>query len=128
MRSQNNQGFGLVEVMVALAIAALIITPVFVTMSTAIRTVGQRSSRYNRCSDAQNLLIELVSYLHNGIDHAPEKIAGISINSESAVPATLLSLDGLRMARADISWREGRLDKKDTLAYIYYLPAKEPKS
>lgn len=128
MSSKNNQGFGLVEVMVALAIAALIITPVFVTMSTVLRTVTQRSNRYSRYSDAQNQLIEMVSYLRNGVERSPEPITGIMITADGALPTSLSSIGGLHMARAELVVRNGRQDRKEALVYIYHLPAKESKS
>lgn len=54
----HNSGFTLVEVMIALAVAAIVLTPVFMLYNVMVRNVNRDSQRFNSIVSAKQVLNE----------------------------------------------------------------------
>ena len=56
MHSKNEQGFSLIEAMLAVAIVGLVLTPMFVLENTIFNGVGRMAETFHRALFAQNFL------------------------------------------------------------------------
>src|SRR5437667_9832169 len=54
----HNGGFTLVEVMIALAVAAMVLTPIFMLYNVMVRNVNRDSQRFNSILSAKQVLNE----------------------------------------------------------------------
>lgn len=63
MNFKNNDGFTLTEVLLAVAIIGLVLTPIFITQSTLLQSVSRISRRMARVFFAKQFLIESTSVM-----------------------------------------------------------------
>ncbi|HSW74031.1 MAG TPA: type II secretion system protein [Candidatus Limnocylindria bacterium] len=124
----KERGFTLIEALMAMAIIAIIVTPLFVLYSTLFQTVSKAELRMDRVQQAQNFLIESERSLVAKTPLPPEKKVSYPPMSmtfaHGAVPADspLSSYKTLSLAKVTTTWQEGKAKRSDVFVYYVYKP------
>lgn len=133
--SKNRSGFTLVEVMAALAIFALVATPIFLLESSMARRVANSSRRFERISLAKNFLYDArIAWQKSGeepksiekvlekqglkLRYEPKKVSGSSV---------LKSVYGLYCERVTIEWKDVTGKQHEDLVAYLVVPPTQPK-
>jgi prepilin-type N-terminal cleavage/methylation domain-containing protein len=124
-------GFTLIEVMLAMMIAALTFTPVFMMYAAIIRRVSTSSRNYEYLLLCKNFLNEARQKQEAGAqDFSLEKKeidfdATLTYSLEKGVPqkSTLKDLQGLHKELVTVSWQEnGQKKQEQLIAFVYKKP------
>jgi len=132
MRSKNrNQGFTLIEVMMAMMIASLTLAPIFLMFTAIIRQVNKSSRAYDYSLVGKNFLYEARQKQEpEAQDFSLEKketefdtTLAYSLNKGVGEQSALKALQGLHRETVTISWQENGQKKQDKLvAFVYKKP------
>lgn len=131
MRSKNRNGFTLIEVLFAMMIAALTLTPLFTMFSTILRRVNKSSQAYDYSLVCKNFLYEARQKQEpEAQDFSLEKKdveldAALTYALEKGVTqqSTLKSLQGLHREVVTITFTQDGQKKQDKLvAFVYKKP------
>ena len=129
-------GFTLIETMLAMAIAALVFTPILIILSTVIQRVDRFAREFNYVLLGKNLLYEarqkqepqaqIFSLDKTDIDSG----ATISYVLEKGVDqkSSLASTQGLHKESVKISWAEQERKKHEQLITFVYKQPEQKKS
>ena len=124
-------GFTLVEVMLAMMIAALTLTPIFLMYATIIRGVNKSSRAYDYIIVCKNFLNEARQKQEpNAQSFSLEKketdfdaTLTYSLDKGVGQASALKSLQGLHREKVTISWQEdGRKKEEHLVAFMYKKP------
>jgi prepilin-type N-terminal cleavage/methylation domain-containing protein len=127
----HNLGFTLIEVMLAMMIAALTLAPVFLTFTMIIRQVNKSSRAYDYILLCKNFLNEARQKQESEAqEFSLEKKeidfdATLSYFLEKGVSQTsvLKTLQGLHKEVVTVSWKENGQKKEEQLvAFVYKKP------
>jgi prepilin-type N-terminal cleavage/methylation domain-containing protein len=136
MSFRNRSGFTLVEVMLAMMIAGMVLTPIFLMYSTIMQRVNKSSRGYEMLLLCTNFLHEARQKQESAAqDFSLEKKeidfdATLTYSLGKGVPQTssLKSLQGLHQEVVTISWQENGQKKQDQLvAFVYKTPEQKKK-
>ena len=124
--SKNNSGFTLIEVMLAIALIAMAMTPLLVMQSSAVRAVAKISTRLQRIFLAENFFIEARAEAGDEKNFSlDKKIESLdtqlvferkSIDSKSS----LAKIDNLVLDRIQASWQDNNKQQKEVLVSLRY--------
>lgn len=129
MALQNRKGFTLVEVMLAIAIIGMLLTPMLFLEQLILGQSWRVSSRFHRFSLAQK-------FLYDAREKQPIGATQFSLETrENDPPVTLVyriesvektsslsSVAGLYNERVTLSWRENDLTKNQALVTFQFYP------
>lgn len=124
-------GFTLVEVMLAMMIAGLVLSPIFSIFASVLQRVNKSSRRYDIAILCKNFLYEARQKQEpEAHEFSLEKKeiafdATLTYSLEKGISQTssLKSLQGLHKETVTISWQENGQKKQDQLiAFVYKKP------
>jgi prepilin-type N-terminal cleavage/methylation domain-containing protein len=137
IHSKNHKnGFTLVEVVLAMSIAALVLTPVFIMLSTIIQRVDRSSKAFNYILLCSNLLYQARQQQEPdaqtfSLDKAEIDFdATLTYSLEKGVDqkSSLASLQGLHKELVKVSWTEQDKKKQEQLITFVYKKPEQKKS
>ncbi len=130
-KNHNSSGFTLIETMLAMAIAALVFTPMLIILSTVIQRVNRYAQEFSYVLLGKNVLYEArqkqdpdaqtFSLDKPAVDFGP----ALSYSLEKGVDAksSLASVQGLHRESVKISWTEQERKKHEQLiTFVYKQP------
>lgn len=126
MNTKNNQGFTLIEVMLAVAIVAMVITPIFILQASAAGNVGRKARLYDRIAAGYSFLIEC-TFIPKPRENDAKKISqptaelrygpvAVAKNSELADIAHLV------VDQVKINWLDRNSKKEELVMALRYQP------
>jgi prepilin-type N-terminal cleavage/methylation domain-containing protein len=129
MHSKNLDGFTLIEVMLAVAIMATILTSIFISVGSIMSSVGSFSSHYQRLVHAKNYLIDArqhelenkkigpqtIDYPQTTLTYQKERLSGTSAKSYKDV----------FKEKVLIEWTENNRKRTDSLISFVFAPEKK---
>jgi len=134
--NNHNGGFTLVEVIISLAITALVLTPIFIMHGMIFQRVNRGANAFDTILYCKELLIEArqkqdpdaqeftldkqIPYLHASCTYSLDK----SIDQKSS----LASLPGLHKETITINWTEQEEKKQERLITFIYKKPEQKKS
>jgi prepilin-type N-terminal cleavage/methylation domain-containing protein len=137
IHSKNHKnGFTLIEVVLAMTIAALVLTPVFIMLSTIIQRVDRSSKAFNYILLCSNLLHQARQQQDPeaqtfSLDKAEIDFdATLTYSLEKGVDqkSSLASLQGLHKELVKVSWTEQDKKKQEQLITFVYKKPEQKKS
>lgn len=135
-KNHNNNGFTLIETVLAMSIAALVFTPMIIILSTVIQRVDRYATQFNYILLGKNLLYEArqkqdpdaqtFSLDKPAIDFGPT----VTYSLEKGVDqkSSLASVQGLHKEFVTISWTEQERKKSEQLITFVYKQFEQKKS
>ena len=132
----HNNGFTLIETVLAMAIAALVFTPIIIILSTVIQRVDRYATTFNYLLLGKNLLYEAhqkqdpdaqtFSLEKAAVDFGP----AVSYSLEKGVDpkSSLASVQGLHRESVKISWTEQERKKHEQLVTFVYKQPEQKKA
>ena len=132
----HNNGFTLIETVLAMAIAALVFTPILIILSTVIQRVDRYSSAFNYFLLGKNVLYEArqkqdpdaqIFLLDKpAIDSGP--VVSYSLEKGVDQKSSLASVQGLHREVVKISWTDQARKKHEQLITFVYKQPEQKKS
>lgn len=126
---KNRSGFTLVEVMIAIAIIGMVLTPIFAFQLQIVRRVNSSFDRSRRLIFAQNMLVEMHEQRLIGKDvttqQKQESGPATKLNYELKTATNhpqLKKLPNLYVERIVITDPTGAIKKEDVLGTIIFKP------
>ena len=125
---KNHDGFTLIEAMLAITIAALVLTPVFILQGTVLQSIMRLSHRIERLFLAQQFLYEARSIKPEArefsLDKKIEEPQTILKYTMTSVPkkSQLANVPGLRIERVTVKWQDQGIERQDRLISFVYKP------
>lgn len=119
-------GFNLIEVMIALAIAGMVLTPLLILQGTSIGFSARSWRLYDRMVHGYNALVQSV-FVPEIVPSLSKKSSLVSLQlNTSAVPepSSLKDIPLLQLHRLELSWSERSRQKKDILIALTYKQEK----
>jgi prepilin-type N-terminal cleavage/methylation domain-containing protein len=130
------RGFTLIEVMLALVIAASTLVPIFLMFSTILQRVNKSSRKYEMCLLAKNFLSEArqkqeVDAQHFSLEKKEidfDATLSYALEKEVSQSSALKSLPGLHPEIVTVSWQENGQKKQEQLVTFVYKKPEQKKS
>jgi prepilin-type N-terminal cleavage/methylation domain-containing protein len=130
---KNHNGFTLVETLAALAIFALVATPIFLLESSAVERVSKSSRRAEMVLEAKKFLYDArIAWQKNGQEpQATEKTVEQKrlklryVPKKVAANSSLKSIYGLYNERILIEWTDAQGKQTDELVSYIVVPPQE---
>lgn len=124
MNLKNNTGFTIIEVLLALAIVAMVLTPIFILQAGAAQTVSRRSKAYDRFVAAYSFLVSS-AFVPEPKEQATKQITNlrVELNYESkkiTANSTLKDIPQLQMNTVSMQWQERNRKKEDKIVAITF--------
>ena len=125
---KNHDGFTLIEAMLAITIAALVLTPVFILQGTVLQSIMRLSHRIERLFLAQQFLYESRNIKPEArefsLDKKIEEPQAILKYTMTSVPkkSQLANVPGLRIERVTVKWQDQGIERQDRLISFVYKP------
>lgn len=125
---KNHDGFTLIEAMLAITIAALVLTPVFILQGTVLQSIMRLSHRIERLFLAQQFLYESRNIKPEArefsLDKKIEEPQTILKYTMTSVPkkSQLANVPGLRIERVTVKWQDQGIERQDRLISFVYKP------
>ena len=132
IHSKNHSAFTLIETMFAIAISALVLTPLFILQGTMLQQVSRASDKIERIFLAQQFMYEArrampfdtqTFTLEKKID-APTTFLKYEIRPLPP-QSSLAQINGLYMERVIISWKDGIKQRQNKLVSFVYKPERK---
>jgi prepilin-type N-terminal cleavage/methylation domain-containing protein len=129
MQIQIKPGFSLVEALLAVAIMAIMLTPLFILQATKMQTTVRASRTYDRVTHAYTFLLQQGYKQSNG-QGKQEKNVGRPVTTltfeRGNIPkkSVLSRFNDCVIERVLMTWRDGTQQKTDTLVRFVYKPKK----
>lgn len=131
---KNRNGFTLIEAMIAVAIAAIILTPLFILQGVVLQNVDRVSRKLHRIFFAEDFLYEARRSM------VPE-IRVFTLEKKIDDPATVLqykfgpldkksalgAINNLHVERVTITWQDQRRQREEQLIRFVYKPEQKKK-
>lgn len=132
----HKRGFTLIETVLAMSIAALVFTPIFIMLSTIIQRVDKSSKAFDYILLCKNLLFEARQKQDPdaqtfSLDKAEIDFdATLTYSLEKGIDqkSSLASLQGLHTEMVKVSWTEQDKKKQDRLVTFVYKKPEQKKS
>jgi prepilin-type N-terminal cleavage/methylation domain-containing protein len=135
-KNHNRDGFTLIETMLAMAIAALVFTPMIIILSTVIQRVDRYAKEFNYLLFGKNVLYEArqkqdpeaqtFSLDKPAIGFGPTVTYSLEKGVDSK--SSLASVQGLHRESVKISWVELERKKHEQLITFVYKQPEQKKS
>ncbi len=131
---KNRRGFTLIEAMVAVAIAAIILTPLFILQGVVLQNVGRMSRTLHRIFWAQHFLYEARRIkdpevrdftLEKKIED-PECVLKYELKAV-AKKSSLSQIADIRKEQVTITWQDQRRTREEQIISFVYKPESPPK-
>lgn len=129
---KNHKAFTLIEAMFAIAITALVLTPLFILQSTILQQVSRASNKISRIFIAKQFMHEARQAipldtqkftLEKKIDN-PLTFLKYEINPLSE-KSSLAQIKNLYIEHIIITWEDGTKKKKNKLVSFIYKPERK---
>ncbi len=132
----HKNGFTLIEVVLAMAIAALVFTPIFIMLSTVIQRVDRSSRAFNYILLCKNLLYvarqkqdpDAQTFLIDKTEIDFDATLTYSLEKGVDQKSSLASLQGLHKELVKVSWTEQDKKKQEQLVTFVYKKLEQKKS
>ncbi len=132
IHSKNHSAFTLIETMFAIAIAALVLTPLFILQGTMLQQVSRASNKIERIFLAQQFMYEARRAM-------PFDTQTFTLEKKIDTPTTFLKyeirplppqsslaqINGLYLEYVIISWKDGIQQKQNKLVNFIYKPERK---
>src|SRR5581483_3424731 len=127
---RNKSGFTLVEALIAVAVMAIVLTPIFVLYSTLLTTVIQSDHRFDRMLAAHNFLVASQRALRTGSKTTPEKKilrppTTLTFKHDKVSSDTLAKVKNLYLDKVALEWQDGKTKRTDALVTFVYQASKQ---
>lgn len=129
---KNNDGLSLIEVMIAMALIAIIFTPIFILQGNVLQRVSRMSLRFKRIMQAENLLYKARQQQPiNAKDFTLQETDSLGTNyvyteqpvaKDSRLSTLARQLYGERVV---ITWEEQGKPQRDAIVTYKYKPIQE---
>lgn len=133
IRFNNNSGFTLIETLLALAIMAMVLTPIFITQGSMLYHVSRLMRHVER-------MVHGELYLQESIIAAAKETKDVHQEKDATQPSVHMVFDAKKVAddspfkkfpdlyaqRVTLSWQEDKVKRTDTLLTFLYKP-EQPK-
>lgn len=136
MDFKNKPGFTLIEVLLALAIIGLVLSPIFVIQSAVLRSSSKAASLYTRLLNAKDFLIDQ-QFEHADSDQpatTERKVANPPTNlvfSSKKIPenSSLKKFKNIMIESVSMEWTDAQNKKRqEKLVTFAFKPEQEKKS
>lgn len=134
IHSKNNNGFTLIEVLLALSLMAMILTPILISQSSIMFSVGYFTGRFQRITLAKNYLVRAHKNALEDKKTQPSSIddppTTLTYKQDKASGPIAKKFKDIRRETVSIEWTEGNNKRQDVLVSFVFKPEKktEPKS
>ncbi len=129
IRSKNSCGFTLIEVVLAVAIMAAILTPLFISEGAALLCVGRFSEAYRRIVAARSYLCVARRDEQAKKKTAPRTLAEPPVTltyvCEKAAGTIGTKFKDMRRQLVKIEWTEDSRKKSDLLVSFAFVPSEQ---
>ncbi len=126
---KNNNGFTLIETLLALSIMAMVLTPVFISQNNIMVSLGMFRDRFRRINMAKNFFVhahrnnlENKATPSDMIDDPPTKFV---YTQEQASGSISKQFKDIYKETVRIEWTENNATRQDSLVSFVYKPEKK---
>lgn len=126
-KNNANFGFTLIETMLAIALIAMVMTPLMITQGTIVQAIARISMRLQRIFFAENFFVEARAdadgeskfSLDKKVDSPSTKLAfeRKPIDSKSS----LAKIDNLVIERIQATWQDENKSQNEVLVSVQYI-------
>ena len=129
IHSKNNTGFTLIEVLLALSLMAMILTPIFISENSIMLSVGNFRGRLERITLAKNYLVHahknaLEDKKTGPVSHEDPQTTLTYKQTKTSGPLAKQFKDIYRET-VTIEWTEGTDKHRDVLVSFIFKPEKK---
>ncbi len=131
IHSKNRPGFSLIEVLITIAMIAIILTPLFILQGSVLQSVAYVSKRIQRIFFAKQFLYEARKQM-------PEDAHQYNLEKKIEDPETQLKyelgpvdkksslheLKGMHIEKVMMKWQEERRQSSEIIVNLVYKPEK----
>ena len=127
---KNNDGFTLIEVLLALSLMAMILTPILISESSIMLSVGTFTGQFQRIIAAKNYLIHAHKNTLEDKKTGPSSIDNppttLTYKQDKASGAITKKFKDIYRETVRIEWTEGTNKRQDLLVSFVFKPEKNP--
>jgi len=136
IHSKNHKrGFTLIEVVLAMSIAALVFTPIFIMLSTIVQRVDRSSKAFDYILLCKDLLYgarqkqdpEAKEFSLDKTEAVFDATLTYSLEKDIDAKSSLASLQGLHREMVKVSWTERDQKKQERLVTFVYKKPEQKK-
>ena len=129
IHSKNNDGFTLIEVLLAMSLMAMVLTPIFISQNTIMFSVGIFRDRFERITQAKNYLARAHKNALEDKKTGPSTIEDpqttLTYTQSKASGATAKQFKDIYRETVKIEWTEGTNKRQDMLVCFVFKPEKK---
>lgn len=125
---KNSSGFTLIEAMMAIALIAIVMTPLIISEGTIVQSVAKVSARLQRIFAAENFFMDARVDAEDKVPFALDKkvdFPGTKLSFERKQidsKSSLAKIKNLVVDRIEASWDEQNRNQKEMLVSFMYKP------
>ena len=127
--AKNNDGFTLIEVLLALSLMAMVLTPILISESTTMLSVGIFSRHFQRITVAKNYLVRAHKDALEDKKTPPATIEDpqttLSYKQNKASGPIAKQFKDIYRETVTIEWTEGNNKRQETLVSFVFKPEKK---
>lgn len=131
MHSKNNNGFTLIEVLLALMIMGLVFGSVYVSQGSAIRVIKSYSVRLRRVLAAKDFLIEMTTGQEDEKTQQEKQFKDdvpptrLMFTQEPVKSSALKDFNDMVVQKVKAEWLDGSIKNTEELITFAFKPKKE---
>lgn len=123
MSFKSKSGFTLIEVLLALSIVAMVLTPLLIMQGGALRSTGLRSRVYDRFSAAYSFLMSTVfvpDQIKNSSQNTQDPRKALRLTTRAIDSGILKDIPQLQLHTVTFSVQDRRIKKAEKLSAITF--------
>ena len=128
IHSKSNNGFTLIEVLLALSLMAMILTPILISENSIMLSVGNFRGRLDRITMAKNYLVHAHKNALEDKKTGPMTVEDpqttLTYKQSKASGPTAKVFKDIYRETVTIEWTEGNDKRRDVLVSFVFKPAK----
>ena len=129
IHSKSNNGFTLIEVLLALSLMAMILTPILISENSIMLSVGNFRGRLDRITMAKNYLVHAHKNALEDKKTGPMTVEDpqttLTYKQSKASGPTAKVFKDIYRETVTIEWTEGNDKRRDVLVSFVFKPAKK---
>lgn len=130
IHSKNLKGFTLIEVLLALSLMAMILTPILISQNTIMFSVGYLKGQLERIILAKNYLITAHKNILENKQTGPRSIEDpqttLTYKQEKSSGVIAKNFKDTYREKVIIEWTENNIKHQETIVSFLFKPLKNP--